>query len=514
MTAPGIEYRFRSFRLDPGAFRLFCDETPVPLAPKGLDLLLLLVTRPGALVSKDEIMRALWPDVAVTDNALTQVVSDLRQALGDDSSSARFIETVPRRGYRFIAAVDLKTARDPEANPISPASLTTPVPPGARAGVRETSSLDAYRAFTEGRLKLERMDAAQVPAGIADFERAITLDPRYAPPYVGLAHARFWLYEASRAHNRPDAPQLTAAIADAHHALDLDPDLAEAHAALALMLTSAGRTIEAVAAGRRSVALEPGNWRNHCRLAVAAWGTERISAFQRVLDLYPDFAYAYYGIAMVHIARGDLPRAEQTLRQGVPLQDRQAGPIERFPGKGLHWLLGLTRLASGDSKEARVEFDLELASGGTDVYSAEFVMNAHDGNGFALLADSDTDGARAMFTRALEAFPDHARSLLGLAAVHHRTGLTAQRDAGVDHATRAISELRTGGRLAEAVMATAFCHVVSGRPAEATRVLDQLLAGAPPGFAGWTIPIEPFFKVLRAEPSFQAVLSRLSERAR
>ena len=387
-------------------------------------------------------------------------------------------------------------------------------PVAARAGVRETSSLDAYRAFTEGRLRLETMDVAHVPAAVAHFERAVALDPRYALPFVGLAHARFWLYEATRARNQPDATTLTAAIADAHRATDLDPDLAEAHAALALMLMSAGRTAEAVAAGRRSVALEPGNWRNHCRLGVAAWGDERVAAFERVLDLYPDFAYAYYGMAMVHVARGGLSRAEQLLRVGVALQDRERGTAERFPGNGLHWLLGLTRLAVGDTAEAREEFDRELASGGHGVYAPEFVMNAYDGHGFAHLADGDADGARAMFGRALETFPDHARSLLGVAAACHRAGLTQERDAAIDHAARGVVELRASGRTAEAVMATAFSHIVCERPDGAATALEQWLVAAPPGFAGWTIPIEPFFAGLCAEPSFQSALSRLAERAR
>ncbi len=512
MTTAGLAYRFGPFRLDPAGYQFFRDGTPVPLAPKGLDLLLLLVARPGVLVSKDEIMRALWPDVAVTDNALTQVVSDLRQALGDHSSAPHFIQTVSRRGYRFIALVE--TSSSPEAGIRFDDPAATRVPVAARAGVRETSSLDAYRAFTEGRLKLERMDAALVPAAVADFERAVALDPKYAPPYVGLAHARFWLYEATRAQNRPEASALADAIADAHRAIDLDPDFADAYAALALMLMSAGRTAEAVAAGRRSVALEPGNWRHHCRLGVAAWGDERIAAFERVLELYPDFAYAYYGIAMVHVARGDLLRAEQVLRRGAPLQDREESSAERFPGKGLRWLLGLTRLALGDTKEARIEFDRELASRGSGVYAAEFVMNAYDGHGFALLADGDHEAARAMFTRALELFPDHARSLLGLAAAYRRAGMTSQADAAVEHATRAVGELRTSGRTVEAIMATAFCHIVCERPVEATRTLEQMLMAAPPGFAGWTIPIEPLFAALGAEPSFQAVLRRLAERTR
>src|SRR5262245_32382176 len=102
----GTVYRFTPFRLDPASFRLFRGDDPVALAPRALALLMLLVARPEVLITKDEIMRLLWSDVAVTDNALTQVVSDLRQALGDDPMSPRYIQTVPRRGYRFIATVE------------------------------------------------------------------------------------------------------------------------------------------------------------------------------------------------------------------------------------------------------------------------------------------------------------------------------------------------------------------------------------------------------------------------
>ena len=119
-----------------------------------------------------------------------------------------------------------------------------------------------------------------------------------------------------------------------------------------------------------------------------------------------------------------------------------------------------------------------------------------------------------MFTRALATFPDHARSLLGVAAACHQAGLTRERDAAIAHATRAVAELRTNGRTAEAVMANAFCHVVCERPGAATTALEQLLVGGLPGFAGWTMPIEPFFNGLRGEASFQSVLGRLADRAR
>ena len=104
-------YRFGPFRFDAAAYRLLSGGRPVPLSPKVMDLLRLLASRPSELVTKEDILRELWPDVAVTDNAVTQAVSELRQALGDDPSSPNYVQTVPRRGYRFIAAVEVVIGR-------------------------------------------------------------------------------------------------------------------------------------------------------------------------------------------------------------------------------------------------------------------------------------------------------------------------------------------------------------------------------------------------------------------
>ena len=95
-------YRFDPFVLDGRAYRLMRGETPLELPPKVLDLLFLLAAKPGALLTKEDIFDALWPGVSVTDNAITQVVSDLSQALGDTPASPAFVQTVTRRGYRFI----------------------------------------------------------------------------------------------------------------------------------------------------------------------------------------------------------------------------------------------------------------------------------------------------------------------------------------------------------------------------------------------------------------------------
>lgn len=102
--APG-SFRFERFTLDPQDRRLCCEERPVELSARYLDALVLLVRENGKLVSKDRFLDEVWRGVPVTDEALTQCIKTLRKQLGDEAARPRFIETVPKHGYRFIAPV-------------------------------------------------------------------------------------------------------------------------------------------------------------------------------------------------------------------------------------------------------------------------------------------------------------------------------------------------------------------------------------------------------------------------
>jgi DNA-binding winged helix-turn-helix (wHTH) protein/Flp pilus assembly protein TadD len=483
-----IGYRFGPFEIDAGAYRLMREGAAVPLSPKLVELLLHLVASAGNLVTKEALFAAVWPDVVVTDNALTQAVSDLRQALGDNAASPRFIQTVARRGYRFIAPVTVVGAAQP--------AVTAPI-----RSARETSSLDAAQAFTDGKLK-----------AVADFTRAASLDPRYPAPHVGLANARFYEYELSRARNRPDHALLASAIDHAKRAIELDRDFAEAHATLSFLLVSAGRASEALASARHAVRLDPANWAHHFRHGHAAWGSERLMALGTALNLYSEFAYGHFEIAMVHIARGDLDRAEHALREGVIVQDRQAGRRERFPARGLHWLLGLVRLARGDAAEATMEFQRETVPN-TQLYAPEFAMNAYDGLGFAAIELGDLSLATESFRRALELFPSHARSHAGLAVAFGRDGDRQAAAAELERARQSAADLGRGGRLTEARLTEAFERVAAGAPEEACDALERLLAVEGPYFTGWTIRIEPLLAPLKGHPRFQRVLATVAERA-
>src|SRR5690242_9888684 len=105
VQAKQLNYEFDTFRVDTSAFRLLKDNSPVSIEPKALQLLIFLIENRIRLLEKQEILDAVWGDLSVTDNALTREVAILRRALGDDIRQPRCIETVPTRGYRFIAKV-------------------------------------------------------------------------------------------------------------------------------------------------------------------------------------------------------------------------------------------------------------------------------------------------------------------------------------------------------------------------------------------------------------------------
>lgn len=118
---------FGGFVLSPAERRLTRDGAPVDVSGRYLDALLLLARSPGELVTKDRFMAEVWRGVPVTDEALTQCIRTLRKALGDQAGRPRFIETVPRHGYRFVAEVSAA------GQPVGLQDRPAPRPPSVRS---------------------------------------------------------------------------------------------------------------------------------------------------------------------------------------------------------------------------------------------------------------------------------------------------------------------------------------------------------------------------------------------
>jgi TolB-like protein/Flp pilus assembly protein TadD len=128
-------YRFGPFELDGAEYRLLRHGVEVPLQLKAFETLCILVERAGRLLTKDDLLRQLWPGTIVEENNLNKNISHLRKALGESAAGQSYIETVPRVGYRFAAPVEQVSAAGPTLVMSHEPSLAQPPAPPKRKSV-------------------------------------------------------------------------------------------------------------------------------------------------------------------------------------------------------------------------------------------------------------------------------------------------------------------------------------------------------------------------------------------
>src|SRR5262245_51883654 len=158
----GAAISFPPYSMDLLGGRLLRGAEPVQLRPKTWSVLRYLAERPGVLVSKRELMDAVWTNVAVTESVMSKSIGELRVALGDASKAPRFIETVQRRGFRFIASV----ASDVPTIGRLPTSIQSSSPP--RADQRTSAGTHFVGRATE----LRTLDALLAKAHDGDRQLA------------------------------------------------------------------------------------------------------------------------------------------------------------------------------------------------------------------------------------------------------------------------------------------------------------------------------------------------------
>ncbi len=265
-----VRYHFGSFCLEPDERRLLRNDTLVDVQPKELDLLILLIERAGHLVRKDELLDSLWPEAVVEENALSVQVSKLRATLGETAKEWRFVETIPRSGYRFAAPVRLDTLpREPdvvvrrqretrlvleaetsqrwmwmlglglgvvvtvvvvgvlitsgfraEANRNTPATAHVDPQTSSLPSLSDTTPRAmAEQAYAEGRAIW--WTRTELNRALWQFRRAIVHDSTFALAYVGIADVQVMGYQTG-----------VEARATLDKAFKLDPELGEAYTTL------------------------------------------------------------------------------------------------------------------------------------------------------------------------------------------------------------------------------------------------------------------------------------------
>jgi DNA-binding winged helix-turn-helix (wHTH) protein/tetratricopeptide (TPR) repeat protein len=307
---------FEDFELRLDSGELFQGGAPVKLQPQPAKVLEALASRSGEVASREEIRQLVWGDAFVDfDASLNFCIKEIRRALGDSATSPRFVETVPRRGYRFLLPV--RTAKDSRELPLpAPPPAVLPAPKarrwptlGVAAGMavgllillivllgtrlhQFPSSKDrpktepkppsepANEAYLWGvyLLKQEEYEKAE-----ASFQETILLDPNFAPAYPKLAKAQLMN------RGKPQKPEIAEAAV--RHALELDPGLADAHALLGQLLF--GRLDWNGARREIQTALAADPWNADAHLADSLYlqalgrNPEAIAAVKRARELDP-----------------------------------------------------------------------------------------------------------------------------------------------------------------------------------------------------------------------------------
>jgi DNA-binding winged helix-turn-helix (wHTH) protein/Flp pilus assembly protein TadD len=455
--------KFDSFILDVPAQRLTRDGVVVNLTPKAFDVLRVLVDAGGRVVSKDELLQTVWKDSFVEEGNLKVTVSVLRKALGDGE---RFIETVPRRGYRFAAAEDERSgAVRPAMGPARAAALVATVAIGLAftqivasrshdcVECKYTSNVKAFHAYMEGQAYVHRRTREDLLKAARMYERAIQEDSGYALAYAGLADVYGNL--GVRGYISPLEGRRKSAEA-ARRAIELDDRLAEAHTALgtALVAFAPYETAAGERELKRAIELNPSYALSHLYMALSLMHRSEFDAALREIltahELDPLSTVIAKQVSLPYQMKRDVPRAVLALQAaegaaafstssevGVYLlsgrYEEALEQLERAAGERrndplLIFSAGLVRAAMGDRSGALAAIRELQSLPGDPVWQAHGIAKVH-----AKLGDVDAalswlergldTGAMGAFYPA-EAVWDAIRDDARFDAVVRRAGIT------------------------------------------------------------------------------------------
>ena len=409
---------FGPYQLDLVNGELYRSGMLVRLQPQPAKLLVLLVARAGEVVTRETIRERVWGRETFVDfeQGVNFCMRQVRAALHDHASTPCYVETVPRRGYRFIAPVTLVPAAAETVDVATPAVSSSSrarrlLAAGVLAsctglvGIAVATSgrwtFDAPRAANMcaqahhevhlGRFFLDKFSADGMTTAVRHFESALTLDPGCAPAYAGLAEAYNQQASVFLSIKRPSEVRRLA-INAATRAIELDPTLAEAHAALGYATMHEMDWQRAGTALRRAIELNPRYVVAHeihaAYLADQRRFREAIDEARLAVDLAPASQRARRTLGwMLYFAR-QYDEAIRELRTVV-----QMDPANAYA----HFRLGAALLVTGRSREAVLELEqaVELGRRGPAALGLLGMAYGADGRRADALRMLEELGARA-----------------------------------------------------------------------------------------------------------------------
>jgi DNA-binding winged helix-turn-helix (wHTH) protein/Flp pilus assembly protein TadD len=401
MNEPRLTYEFDSYRVDVANRLVFRHDEPLPLTPKAVEILVALIAQHGAIMSKSDLMKIVWPDTIVEDGNLAQNIYLLRKTLDEGSNGTRYVETVARRGYRFVGEVR-EIRNDGQqvefTNPDRPANQLRTYAPFAAAALllvglittffvinarnrpsRPVTSSAAEQSYLRGRQFWSKQTTPALEEAIQYFNESIRRDQNYAPAYAGLADAYISLSERYDM-DRHDTDALAKALAAASQAVGLDERRAEGHAALAVVMQqSEWNWKSAELEFKRAIELDPNYAYAHQRYAflLAALGrsADAKSEITTALKLDPNSLSISADVAQILWFDGEYQASITQFRNAIEIDPSQP------TAASLHRWLGLIYEERNMHEQAVAEFieSLRLQNGSPERISA--LRQAYDAGG-------------------------------------------------------------------------------------------------------------------------------------
>ena len=487
-------FRFGPYQLDTALRRLVRAGTDVPLPPKPTSFLILLLQHAGTLVPKDVFLREIWGGDVVSDSSVFQTAKLVRKALGTRDDGGEYIDRHARGGYRFVSPVDLIDFQEPAED--------------------VADALGPYKAFVQGVTALESFNREAVEQARTRFAARLAIDPDAGEVNVAMAAALFLIHQATRTDPSRDPNLPPDAEMHARRGCARVSAWPYAWSTLSVIVHARGDTLEAVAAIRKAIDIEPNDWRLRLVRSLVSWGEGRLNAARQVLAAMPDQPVAHWLSSTVHVARGVFEQALTGLRAGCAEQDEQltsAPGAMTFTASGLHWLHALLLNAQGDEDGAMRELSKEIEfEGSGQLWAIEASANSWYALGVIHTQHGRPDEARAAFEQALQRVPGHPMATLYISPV----SLLSREDAGRVRTMHRAGDDADVLVSVEMTMVMAAYLVLQGQHEQAAAMCAAALQRAPYGSAGWWLPVEPTLRVWERPDVWAPALTALRARAR
>lgn len=314
-------YEFSDFLLDVGERKLVRRDGVMngALPEKAFQTLVHLVRHGGKLLTKEELLLAVWPDTHVEENNLGKAIHAIRQCLGERIGAQKYIETVPKHGYRFVAEV----RRIPGDND-HPRSLDRD-----QDAIGSPVRSPAYDLYLRGKVKAGSENRDDTEAAIKVLEAAVAIDPNLAGAYAQLARAyntlafKFSSKQQAKVYHENAEVSILKALA-------LDPELAEGHFARGLILWTKAKGFpheQAIQSYKRSLELDPDDdeTRHQLSMVYSHIGllNEAQEQVRRALEINPNNTMARFRVGVYNAYQGRFDDAMKVFKT-IP---REVSPL-------------------------------------------------------------------------------------------------------------------------------------------------------------------------------------------